>query len=184
MNPYILRSIIKTLIEYAVVISIGLGIVYLDESEFAAFDIKYLIVILAAFKAVYFLAKGLGKISEFSGQNIEYYEFLVFIAVNISIIILSFGVDYLCLYRVDTKSFSGIPEGMTGFALAFKFFYFSLMIFANIGIIKIIPESTESEILVIFEAILSFITIIFVLSDFLSLKESLSKRLASKDSVS
>ncbi|AOP34071.1 hypothetical protein A0128_09580 [Leptospira tipperaryensis] len=50
------------------------------------------------------------------------------------------------------------------------------MIITNIGIIKIIPESTEAAIIVLFEAIFSFITIIFVLSDFLSLKESLGRR--------
>ncbi|MBY0426305.1 MAG: hypothetical protein K2Q22_11760, partial [Cytophagales bacterium] len=64
--------------------------------------------------------------------------------------------------------------------LLFKFFYFSLLIFANIGIVKIVPESMLAETLVIFETILSFVTIIFILSDFLSLKESLN-RLMEKD---
>ncbi|RHX86680.1 ion transporter [Leptospira stimsonii] len=176
VDKFILRNILKTLVEYAVIIVFGLWIVYLDEIEFSGVDIKYLIVFLAGSKSVYFFVKGFRKISEFSALDLRYYEFLIFIAVNISIIIVSFGLDYFCIYRVDPTSFSGLPNGATVFVLAFKFFYFSLMIFTNIGIIKMIPESAETEVIVIFEAILSFITIIFVLSDFLSLKESLGRR--------
>lgn len=176
IDRYVIRNILKILVEYAAVILLGLAIVYLDESEFTAIDIHILIVFLAGIKSVYFFIKGFRKISELSELDLQYYEFLVFIGVNIGIIIVSFGFDYFCLYRVDSKSFSGLPNEITAFTLAFKFFYFSLMIFTNIGIIKIVPESTSAEILVILEAILSFITIIFVLSDFLSLKESLGKK--------
>ncbi|MGJ4750945.1 ion transporter [Leptospira kmetyi] len=176
IDRYVIRNILKILVEYAAVILLGLTIVYLDESEFTAINIHFLIVGLAGIKSIYFFIKGFRKISELSGLDLQYYEFLVFIAVNIGVIIVSFGFDYFCLYRVDPKSFSGIPNEITPFLLSFKFFYFSLMIFTNIGIIKIVPESTSAEVLVILEAILSFITIIFVLSDFLSLKESLGKR--------
>ncbi|PJZ54985.1 ion transporter [Leptospira adleri] len=176
IDKFVVRNILKTLVEYAVIILFGLGIVYLDEIEFSGIEIKYLIVLLAGTKSIYFFIKGFRKISELSVMDLKYYEFLVFIAVNISVIIVSFGLDFFCLYRVDPASFSGLPSGAAVFGLLFKFFYFSLMIFTNIGIIKIIPESTEAEVAVIFEAILSFITIIFVLSDFLSLKESLGRR--------
>ncbi|TGJ99177.1 ion transporter [Leptospira semungkisensis] len=176
IDRFILKNIIKSLLEYSVLISFGLFVIYLDEIEFSGLNITYLIIFLAGVKSVYFFIKGFKKISEFSELEVRYYEFLVFIAVNISMIILSFGIDYFCLFRIDPKSFSGLPIEAANTALSFKFFYFSLMIFTNIGIIKIIPETTESEILVILEAIVSFITIIFVLSDFLSLKESLSRK--------
>ncbi|EPG66804.1 ion transporter [Leptospira wolffii] len=182
VDSFIIRKIAKTLIEYSVVILLGLCIVYLDESEFSGIDIKNIILVCAGFKSVYFFRKGFRKIAELTLRDVEYYEFLLFIAFNIGVIIVSFGVDYFCLYRADPKSFSGLEEGMGAGALAFKFFYFSLMIFTNIGIVKVIPESTEAEILLILEAAISFITIIFVLSDFLSLKESLS-RISSGNSV-
>ncbi|MGJ4747317.1 ion transporter [Leptospira sp. SA-E8] len=174
IDRYIIKTIIKTSIEYVFIISIGILLIFLDENEFAGLEIKYLILALAAFKSCYFFIKGFRRISEFSGLDLKYYEFLVFIAFNISVIVLSFGFDYLCIYKTDVSSFSGIPQDLGYSSLFFKFVYFSLMIFTNIGIIKIVPESTEAEILVIFEAILSFITIIFILSDFISLKESLS----------
>ncbi|TGK04179.1 ion transporter [Leptospira langatensis] len=176
IDKFIIKNIVKSLIEYSVLIAFGLLVIYLDEIEFSGVNITYLIIFLTSMKSVYFFIKGFKKISEFSDLEVRYYEFLVFIAVNISMIIVSFGIDYFCLFRIDPNSFSGLPVGATNVGLSFKFFYFSLMIFTNIGIIKIIPETTESEILVILEAIVSFITIIFVLSDFLSLKESLSRK--------
>ncbi|MBW0434785.1 ion transporter [Leptospira yasudae] len=176
VDKFILKSIVKTLVEYAVILALGFGIVYLDEIRFSSLDIKYIILFLAISKSIYFLFKGFRKISEFSALNVEYYEFLIFIAFNISVIIVSFGLDYFCLFQIDSRSFSGIATELGTSLLLFKFVYFSLMIFTNIGIIKIIPESTTSEILVIVEAMLSFITIIFILSDFLSLKESISRK--------
>ncbi|TGL82262.1 ion transporter [Leptospira yasudae] len=176
VDTFILKSIGKTLVEYAVILLLGFGIVYLDEIQFSSLDIKYIILFLAISKSIYFLFKGFRKISEFSALNVEYYEFLIFIAVNISVIIVSFGLDFFCLYQIDSKSFSGIAPNLGTFLLLFKFVYFSLMIFTNIGIIKMIPESTTSEVLVIVEAMLSFVTIIFILSDFLSLKESISRK--------
>lgn len=173
INPYVIRNILKILLEYTVIILLGLVFVYLDEAEFSGTAIKFVILISAGFKSVYFFAKGLRKITELSSSDLEYYEFLVFMAVNIGVIIVSFGLDYFCLYRVDQGSFSGLPQDMDWRLSLFKFFYFSLMIFTNIGIVKMIPETTEAEILVILEALISFVTIIFVLSDFLSLKESL-----------
>ncbi|PJZ78780.1 ion transporter [Leptospira neocaledonica] len=174
VDRYIIKTILKTSVEYVFIISLGIFLIFLDESEFAGLEIKYLILTMAGFKSWYFLTKGFRRISEFSGLDLKYYEFLVFIAFNISVIVLSFGFDYFCIYKTDISSFSGVPQDLGYPSLFFKFVYFSLMIFTNIGIIKIVPESTEAEILVIFEAILSFITIIFILSDFLSLKESLS----------
>ncbi|MEI1278169.1 ion transporter [Leptospira venezuelensis] len=174
IDHYIIKTIFGTSIEYILILSLGISLIYLDEIEFSGLEIKYLILILAGFKSCYFFIKGFRRISEFSNLDLKYYEFLVFIAFNISVIVLSFGFDFLCVYKMDISSFSGIPQNLDYPALFFKFFYFSLMIFTNIGIIKIIPESTEAEILVIFEAILSFITIIFILSDFISLKESLT----------
>ncbi|TGL59492.1 ion transporter [Leptospira sarikeiensis] len=173
IDRYIIKTIIKTFVEYTLIISLGIFLIFLDENEFAGLEIKYLILILAGFKSWYFFVKGFRRISEFSGLDLKYYEFLVFIAFNISVIVISFGFDYLCIYKTDMGSFSGLPKDLEYPSLFFKFIYFSLMIFTNIGIIKIVPENTEAEILVIFEAILSFITIIFILSDFLSLKESL-----------
>lgn len=182
IDGFVLKNIRKILLESTVIIILGIGIVYLDKIEFAGLDVAYVVVFLAGIKSVYFFTKGLRKISELSDFNLLYYEFLVFIAVNIGIMILSFCFDYFCLYKVDPDSFSGVPAKADSFpSLIFQFFYFSLMIFTNIGIIKIIPESTAAEILVIFEATLSFITIIFVLSDFLSLKESLERGRSGKD---
>ncbi|PJZ26106.1 ion transporter [Leptospira hartskeerlii] len=184
IDRYIIKTIMKTSIEYVFIISLGILLIFLDEIEFAGLEIKYLILILAGFKSSYFFIKGFRRISEFSGLDLKYYEFLVFIAFNISVIVLSFGFDFLCIYKTDLSSFSGIPQNLGYPSLFFKFVYFSLMIFTNIGIIKIVPESTEAEILVIFEAILSFITIIFILSDFLSLKESLSGSSSKKGDLS
>src|ERR1700739_4254238 len=97
-------------------------------------------------------------------------------------IIFSFSIDFLCLYQVDKTSFSGMLPHATFFDRFFDFFYFSLLIFSNIGMASILPETITAKSLTMFEAILSFVTIIFILSDFISLKESLTSYLSKKKS--
>jgi hypothetical protein len=168
-------------IENILIILFGILILYLDKIEFKDAYNKILFFTFAITKCVYFVFAGFRRIVIFTKNNIIYYEFLLFLGLNISLIVISFSVDYLCLYQIDANSFSGLPLEMNPFEKGFKFFYFSLLIFSNIGVAKVLPETSAAEALVMFEAILSFITIIFILSDFASLKESLSEYIKKKN---
>lgn len=58
----------------------------------------------------------------------------------------------------------------------FEFGYFSVLNFSFFGYGDITPATIPAKIIVLTEIVLAFLTVIFILSDFISLKESLQKR--------
>ena len=57
----------------------------------------------------------------------------------------------------------------------YELVYFSLLNFSNFGFGDVVPLSIFGKTIVTIEIIISFVTIIFILSDFVSLKESFAK---------
>ena len=80
---------------------------------------------------------------------------------------LSFDVDSFCLYEVDTRSFVGVMPEFTKLEEAFEFFYFSVLNFAFFGYGDLMPATVPTKILVLMEVIIVFLTIIFILSNFI-----------------
>jgi hypothetical protein len=163
-------------IQNILIIVFGLIVFYLDLIEFRGTNTKILVVIFSIIKSGFFVWMGFRKIIFFSKMNISYYNFLAFIGISISLIVISFAVDYVCLFQIDASSFTGIDASLAWYERAFKFYFFSVLVFSNVGIATVVPNGIASEFLMMIEAILSFITIILVLSDFISLKESISSR--------
>jgi hypothetical protein len=162
------------IIQNLLMILFGITILFLDHIEFNDSNNKLLILVFCLIKSGYFLMTGFKKLVNLSSTDIRYHQFLLYLALTISFIVMSFAIDYFCLLYIDPVSLSGIPNHLSYLEKAFKVFYFSVLIFSNIGAADILPGNLASEFLMMVESILSFITIIFVLSDFISLKESLS----------
>jgi hypothetical protein len=96
-------------------------------------------------------------------------------AINMIQMILSFAFDFHLLYTIDRHSFLGVAsEAPFGVAL-FDFFYLSTLNFSFFGYSEILPQTVVAKIVNLTEIVLAFITVIFLLSDFVSLKESLRK---------
>src|SRR6185312_1196747 len=129
------------------IILFGILIFYLDKMEFKDAYSIVLIFTCSIIKTGFFILTGFKKIVSFTRINLTYYKFLVFICVNVLLIVLSFSVDFLCLFQVDHKAFSGVAIDTTIYIKLFKLFYFSLLIFANIGIANIMPESMAAQAL-------------------------------------
>ena len=126
-----IKDIIK---KYAFVISMGFLIFYIDSLEFVDDMVtKMLILGLAVFKSFYFVFQSFKKIIEAAKEDVAYHNFLAFMAINISIIILSFGIDFLCLHHVDPSTFTGIPENLSFPRRTFELIYFSILNFSNFG---------------------------------------------------
>lgn len=176
-------DIISTILKYIIVIALGFAVFYVDDLEF--FDTvfsKIILLIIASAKCFYFIYISYKKILETNDKNIPYHNFLIFMAVNVSLIIVSFAVDNYCLYKMEPASFSGLNAFYDEFHVLYEFFYYSLLGFTNFGYGVLMPESLTAKTLIILEIILSFISIIFILSDFISLKESVSKLKTQKKS--
>ena len=165
-----------TILKYLFVIFMGALVFYIDSLEFIDDLVtKFLILFLVIFKSIFFFMQSFKKILEATKNDVAYHQFLIFMAINIALIVLSFGVDFICLYQVDAFSFKGLPDDLDWPRKVFELLYFSLLNFSNFGFGDIYPVSLFGKTIVTIEIIISFITIIFILSDFVSLKESFSK---------
>ncbi len=111
---------------------------------------------------------------EASFYDVPYYRFMFFIALNIFVIIISFATDFVCLSQVDKFSLQGIPLHSSLFERIFECFYFSVLNFSFFGYGDILPRTVPAKIILMEEALLSFLTMILVLSDFISLKDSIA----------
>ncbi len=141
-----------------------------------------LVFLFSISKVMYIVIKCFKRIVTISHTDLPYHRFLLFIAANVVLIVVSFSLDYLAIYRLDKTSFSGL-EGTTNIIEEyFKLFYLSLLMFTNMGVANVVPVKIPAEILVMLEAIVSFVTLIFILSDYVTLRDSL-KRLKEEKEV-
>lgn len=161
-------------LKYIVIIFLGLVVFYFDDHEILNPTINtWLILILALGKVTFFIIQSLRKISHVIDKNVAYFRFLIFMTVNILAIIVSFGIDFFCLYTIDPTNFTGLSESHSIPALLFEFVYLSMLGFNNLGFYDITPISMPSKILVMVEILIYYFTIILILSDFISLRDSI-----------
>jgi hypothetical protein len=144
---------------------------WLPENGFSA-----LVVIVSFGKTAWFIFENSQQLIRATAQNLPYHRFLTIMVTNMSQIAMSYAIDFYCLYRANSVSFSGIDPALTHFELMFEFGYFSILNFSFFGYGDITPASIPAKITVLTEIVLAFLTVIFILSDFISLKESLQKR--------
>lgn len=172
----------STLVKSIIIILLGLGIFYVDDKDF--FDYKLtiaIIMLISVLKCAYFIGVSYQKIIEVSIKNIAYHKFMSFMALNIFLIIISFTTDFFCLIQVDARSLKGFDPNFTLPEKIFECFYFSILNFSFFGYGDILPATIPAKIELMLETIISFLTVILVLSDFISLKESLAERIKKKD---
>jgi hypothetical protein len=62
---------------------------------------------------------------------------------------------------------------MTPAGVFFDCFFYSVLNFSFFGFGEILPQTIPAKIVTLLEVILAFFTVIFLLSDFISLKDSL-----------
>lgn len=139
------------------------------------FWIKVLIVLACWLKTAFFVGEEMVQLRDATRRNLPYHLFMRLMLVNMFQIILSFGLDYYCLLSVDPRSFS-VDEALTGAKLVFECVYFSTLNFTFFGYGDITPQTVAAKLLAMTEITLAFLTVIFLLSDFISLKESLQRR--------
>jgi Ion channel len=88
-------------------------------------------------------------------------------------IILSFGLDYWCLMTANPASISSFNPEFSPGELIFECFYLSFLNFTFFGYGDCTPQTVAAKLVTMMELLLAFFTVIFLLSDFISLKDSL-----------
>ncbi len=171
------------ILKYLVVIGSGLLAFYFDELEIVNPALNtFFIISISVFKTGFFIQQSLRKIGEVVNKNVAYFRFLIFMTTNILIIIISFSIDYFCLYQVDHSHFDGLPVSADHFRLLFEFVYLSMLGFNNLGFYDVVPVSIASKSLIMMEILLYYFSIILILSDFISLRDSIIEERIRKQS--
>ena len=167
--------ILRNFIEFSGIIA--LWIIFLEMLNFGlspGISVP-LLILVSLCKTAFFGAENIRQLAEATRCNLAYHRFMLLMLVNMVQIILSFGLDFHCLYMVNSASFSILLESPTQFETVFEFLYVSTLNFTFFGYGDVTPQTVPAKFITMTEILLAFITVIFLLSDFISLKESLRK---------
>ena len=134
-----------------------------------------LVVVFSLTKTVYFIFEILWHLHQAIAADLAYHRFVMLIAYNMAEVTFSFAVDYFCLLSIDAESLSGVDPVLSGGLLLFECFYFSVLNFSYFGYGEIMPANVAAKIIVLTEIVTAFSTVIFLLSDFISMKESIRR---------
>ena len=134
------------------------------------------VALWAGLKTLYYLFETLRHLAEATSTDLAYHRFLLLMSYNMAQITLSYALDFYCLYRIDPTSLTGIDPELHGLELLFECFYFSVLNFSFFGYGDIIPAHVPGKIVMLLEVITAFSTVIFLLSDFVSMKESMRRK--------
>lgn len=122
------------------------------------------------------MVQSYNKIKEATEKHLPYYLFLQFMGYNIVLLMLSFGIDYFVLNEGIPGSFVGINNDCSALRRFLDFLYYSSLNMTNFGFGTLMPLGLTAKAVTSLEVMLSFAVIIFVLSDFMSLKESMKDK--------
>ena len=133
------------------------------------------VAVWSAAKTAYYFAETLRHLLEATAMDLAYHRFLVIVAYNMAQITLSYAIDFYCLYQIDPTSLS-IDPNIEGLELMFECFYFSVLNFSFFGYGDITPAHVPGKIVMVLEVVTAFSTVIFLLSDFVSMKEAMRRK--------
>lgn len=140
-----------------------------------------LVLALAAAKTVFFFVENLTHILLATRDNMPYHRVLGIMGVNMVQITVSFALDFWCLETANVESFSSINAAWSRPELLFEFFFYSVLNFSFFGFGDVTPLTIPAKLVTMMEVLLAFFTVIFLLSDFVSLKDSLRVRKRHED---
>ena len=166
--------IVRNTIEFAfILITWGLTLLLIQRNLWPGMAMSAIILISLS-KTAFFGVENIRQLFEATRSNQPYHRFMMLMLVNMTQIILSFGFDYHCIYQVDKDCFSLNLVDPTPGETVFEFIYFSTLNFTFFGYGDVTPQTVPAKFVTMTEVLLAFVTVIFLLSDFISLKESLS----------
>lgn len=168
--------IVRNLVEFVAIIAVWCGFQQLLERNLLQDAALPLAIVLSLVKTLFFGVENIRQLFEATRSNQPYHRFMLLMLINMTQIILSFGLDFHCLYCINASSFSVELSEATSFERLFEFVYFSTLNFTFFGYGDVTPQTIPAKFITMTEILLAFVTVIFLLSDFISLKESLGKR--------
>ena len=167
--------VMRNLVEFAIIAGVWIASLELLKSDVSVVMALTVLIVISLAKTAFFGAENIRQLAEATRSNMAYHRFMLLMLVNMVQIILSFGLDYHCLQTLSPESFSVVLKSPTQFELVFEFLYVSTLNFTFFGYGDVTPQTVPAKFITMTEIVLAFVTVIFLLSDFISLKESLTK---------
>jgi hypothetical protein len=173
-EPTFPQQMFRQTLEVVVIIAVALGIEWaIVQQAISNRAVCWLVMTWALVKTVFFFVENLQHILLATSHNIPYHRFLGLMGLNMAQITLSFALDYWCLETADPSSFSSFQESWNQAEILFECFFFSVLNFSFFGFGDVMPQTIPAKVVTLMQVILAFFTVIFLLSDFISLKDSL-----------
>jgi hypothetical protein len=175
-HQYIVKKYQRNLLEFLAIILVAESIVIVQHNNWLSATALYsLIVIVCWLKTVWFVYETSQDLTEATRKNIPYHQFLMIVGINMVQVVISFALDFYVLLKVDIACFNGIDPKFSEPELLFECFYLSALNFSYFGYGDVTPANIPAKLVTLTGILLGFMTVIFILSDFITLKESISK---------
>jgi len=129
-----------------------------------------ILVIIAVTKIFLLVSHTFKKLDSLIENNHSFNHLLLLLGAVITIIVISFAMDYLCVLEIYPNAFSGIQIDSP---LLFRFtnlLYFSIVTFTTVGYGDITPVNSISKLITVFEMVTAFIVIVFIISKYFKSK--------------
>ncbi len=163
----------KTTYKYLLVIVGGLIVFLIDYYELTnPLTNKIVLVTISLSKAAYLIYFVFRTIKATAHKDFFFNEFMSFVVVSILLVILSFAIDYYCLFRIDQTAFAGLISTSSLLKELIAFFYYSISVFTTAGFGDIKPNSTIAQIFVSTELMIAFFFTILVIANIAHIRNS------------
>ncbi len=163
--------------EYAAILLWWLFLLWLVNAGQLEIGLLTVIVIAGCWtKTVLFGVENMKQLYAAAQLNLAHHRFLILMGINMTQMIMSFAFDFHLLYCLNSSCFVGVGTGVGQLEALFDFFYLSTLNFSFFGYSDILPQTVPAKIVNLTEIVLAFVTVIFLLSDFISLKDSIRNR--------
>lgn len=163
--------------KYVMVILLGLIIFLLDYFELAnPVSNEVVLFVLSVLKSAYFIYFVFSSIKETANRTLFFQEFMSFVVISILLVIVSFSIDYYCLFRINHNAFSGIIPKENILTEFVSFFYYSISVFTTAGFGDIKPNSSSSQIFVSTELMIAFFFTVLIIANITHIRGSFSEK--------
>ncbi len=163
--------------KFLFVVFIGVVIFMIGRKELGNSTVNEAILLIYSLaKTVFFFSLLFDRIRLTADHHVGYTDILTFIGYNTLLVVMSYAIDYLCLYEINQHSFTGITTRSELIPHLITFFYFSIATFSTAGFGDITPHTTVAQLLISSEMMLSWFLTILVIANFSSIRETFKKQ--------
>ena len=171
-----LIPVVRNVVEVALIVAWWLVLLQLIASGRLSEGWMSLIIVVSCFiKTAFFGTENVQQLQYAARRNVSHHHFLVWMAINMGQMVMSFAFDFYCLHRLNPTSFAGMSRELDPNEALFDCFYLSTLNFSFFGYSDIMPQTIAARTINLTEIVIAFVTVIFLLSDFMSLKDSLAR---------